>query len=85
MTGRKTSEQMKQKCRMNMLGQNNHRYGKPQNTTIHTFQNRKTEEVFTGTQYELTIKYGLRNGSMSQIANGNRKSLWGWMLLKDAP
>lgn len=85
MMGRKTSEQMKQKCRMNMLGKNNHRYGKPQSTTIHKFQNKTTKEIFVGTQYDLTTKYNLPCGQMSQVANGNRKSLWGWKLFNGEP
>ena len=81
MIGVPKSQSMRQKCRLNMIGTRNHRYGKPQAKTIYRFQHKITLEIFVGTQYDLTMKCGFPNGSMNKLASGKRKSLWGWKLL----
>lgn len=81
-----------------MEGKNNHRYGKPgtnlgrcwsletklkmSNPTIYTFVNIKTNEKFTGTSYQLRMKYNSLNPSaISSVVKGKRKSHHNWKLI----
>lgn len=58
------------------VGQNNPRFDK----ATYTFQNMKTQEVFSGTRYEFYSKYKLSSGQASNLVNQKVKSVHRWKL-----
>ena len=49
--------------------------------TIRKFRNVKTNETFTGCQYDFRKKFGLKQRSLSGVISGKRKILHGWVLM----
>lgn len=63
---------------LSKIGSNNNRY----DATVRRFVNKITNEVFEGTQFELSQKYKLNNKNVNLMVNGQkyRKSVGGWSL-----
>lgn len=49
---------------------------------IYVFKNIHTKEILETTQFNLRKSYNLNSGNLSEMINGNRKSVGGWSLLK---
>lgn len=95
--GKHHTEEHKKKMSMLMSGKNNHRYGKPgtnlgrkwsfktklkmSNPTIYTFMNIKTNEKFTGTPYQLRMKYNdLNPSTILSVVKGKRRMHHNWKM-----
>lgn len=76
--GKHHSEETKTKMSLSKTGSSNNRY----DITIRKFVNKITNEVFEGTQFELSQKYKLNNKNVNLMVNGRkyRKSVGGWSL-----
>lgn len=74
--GKHHSVETKEKMSLSKVGNRNHTYDK----TIRRFVNKNTNEVFEGTQYELSHKFNLNNNNVNMMVNGKkyRKSVGGW-------
>jgi len=85
--GRKASEETKIKISISRLGDKNPNkkwkaYGNPTfNKNIYHFQNRITNETFTGYQYDFYTKYNLRSTNVNRIISGKDKSFKNWIFL----
>lgn len=81
--GRPKSLEARRKQSISVTGENNSRYGIPQNSKKYTFFHPDTNQMFTGTQLEFTNRYNMKSGTISQLALGKRKSSWGWKILSN--
>lgn len=76
--GKTHSEETRSKISEVTKGENNPRY----DTVIYTFQNKKSGEVFVGTQYDFYTTYNLNQGNVCAVVNGRYKSTKGWVLVQ---
>lgn len=76
--GKTHSEKTKTKMSLSKTGSNNNRY----DSTVRKFINKITNELFEGTQFELSKKYNLNNKNVNLMVNSKkyRKSVGGWSL-----
>jgi hypothetical protein len=93
-TGKTLSENTKRKMSQSHVGEKNARYGKHHTTkskellslarrdkTIFVFRNNKTNEVFSGTTYDLSQKFSLIPNSVRALILKKMKILKGWVVV----
>lgn len=61
----------------NMSGKNNPKY----DPTIFNFYNEKLEETFSGTKFEMSIKYGINPNCVYNLIKKRCNSTFGWKLI----
>jgi group I intron endonuclease len=74
--GKQLPESTKAKLRLRKRGSNNAAY----KSCVHTFRNRLTSEMFTGTRYDFYTKYNLCQANVSAMLGGRVKTVKNWMV-----
>ncbi len=76
MYGKKASVETRAKMSIKQRGPNHPKF----DHTIYTFKNLDTNEIFTGTAWDLGIKFNLKQNSITRMVRKERKSYKNWII-----